>query len=261
MIRLVASDLDGTLLKGDAQSLQPEIFEQIRQLKEQGILFVAASGRQLFNLYNLFGPVQDEIAYIAENGCLLQYQGKVLHKEQFARSVSDAILDELVQHTELEIGCSGEQLYYMDTKNEEFLLWLKNKVKNNVLKVESLRQVQEPMLKISIFKESGIEAESEFWINKFGGQAAVVTSGYSWLDFMPLGANKGKSLQKLQQMFDIAPAECMAFGDHNNDIEMLSSVQYNYAMEEAQPAVQKLCEFHTDSVERILAEVIAGTIK
>ena len=46
MIKLVASDLDGTLLFKGAQSLPEEIFPLIRQLKKMGILFVAASGRQ-----------------------------------------------------------------------------------------------------------------------------------------------------------------------------------------------------------------------
>ena len=46
MIKLIASDLDGTLLKNGAQMLSPEIFELIPALKEKGIHFVAASGRQ-----------------------------------------------------------------------------------------------------------------------------------------------------------------------------------------------------------------------
>ena len=64
MIRYVASDLDGTLLKNDAQSLNPEIFDLIRKLKEKGIRFIAASGRTYENVYRLFGPVQEEISYI-----------------------------------------------------------------------------------------------------------------------------------------------------------------------------------------------------
>ena len=50
MIKLVASDLDGTLLLHKAQSLPEEIFSLIRQLEELGIMFVAASGRQYPNM-------------------------------------------------------------------------------------------------------------------------------------------------------------------------------------------------------------------
>ena len=61
MIKYVASDLDGTLLRNGAQSLDAEVFDLIRRLKEKGIHFIAASGRQYDNLYRLFEPVQDEI--------------------------------------------------------------------------------------------------------------------------------------------------------------------------------------------------------
>ena len=57
MIKLVASDLDGTLLLHKAQSLPEEIFSLIRQLEELGIMFVAASGRQYPNMTKLFAPV------------------------------------------------------------------------------------------------------------------------------------------------------------------------------------------------------------
>ena len=58
MIKLVASDLDGTLLLHKAQSLPEEIFSLIRQLEELGIMFVAASGRQYLNMTKLFAPVR-----------------------------------------------------------------------------------------------------------------------------------------------------------------------------------------------------------
>lgn len=61
MIKLVASDLDGTLLFKGAQSLPEEIFPLIRQLKKMGILFVAASGRQYANMKKMFRPVVEMI--------------------------------------------------------------------------------------------------------------------------------------------------------------------------------------------------------
>ena len=46
MIKLVASDLDGTLLLNGVQKLPEEIFPLIKRMKEMGIVFAAASGRQ-----------------------------------------------------------------------------------------------------------------------------------------------------------------------------------------------------------------------
>ena len=67
MIKLIASDLDGTLFKPHGV-LPDETFNLIERLYEKGITFAPASGRQLPNLLQIFKPVLDKIAIIAENG-------------------------------------------------------------------------------------------------------------------------------------------------------------------------------------------------
>ena len=64
MIKLAASDLDGTLLDSSGR-LPSEIFPLIEELYEKGITFCAASGRQLVSLEKLFAPVRDKIIFIA----------------------------------------------------------------------------------------------------------------------------------------------------------------------------------------------------
>ena len=61
MLKLIASDLDGTLLQG-TREISKEAVGMIKKLSEMGILFVAASGRQYPNLRRLFEPVKDDIA-------------------------------------------------------------------------------------------------------------------------------------------------------------------------------------------------------
>ena len=67
MIRLIATDLDGTLLERDG-SLPEDTFDVVRMLNEQGIRFAASSGRQYGNLVRLFAPVADRMAFVCENG-------------------------------------------------------------------------------------------------------------------------------------------------------------------------------------------------
>ena len=57
MIKLIASDLDGTLLHNGAQKLTPRAIELIHELTQKGVHFVAASGRQYPALARLFEPV------------------------------------------------------------------------------------------------------------------------------------------------------------------------------------------------------------
>ena len=71
MIKLIASDLDGTLLRGGAQVPSAEAMELIRALQEKGVLFSAASGRQCPNLRRLFWPLSGEMVLLGENGCLV----------------------------------------------------------------------------------------------------------------------------------------------------------------------------------------------
>ena len=69
MLKLIASDLDGTLLQNGVRTLSDTVIEQIKQVKRNWvILFVAASGRQYTNLQRLFAPVCEDIAYVCENG-------------------------------------------------------------------------------------------------------------------------------------------------------------------------------------------------
>ncbi len=67
-IKLICSDIDGTLLQYGKKELEDEIFEQIRELHRRGILFCPASGRQYTSLRKLFAPVADCCVFICENG-------------------------------------------------------------------------------------------------------------------------------------------------------------------------------------------------
>lgn len=63
MIKLIASDMDGTVLRNGAQELPEGFTDLILRLKDCGVHFVAASGRQYQNLRRLFGPIQNEFLH------------------------------------------------------------------------------------------------------------------------------------------------------------------------------------------------------
>lgn len=96
MIKLVATDMDGTFLKDDRSYDKERLATLLPKLKEKGILFAVASGRSLLAIDAMFEEFLDQIAVIAENGSLVQYQNKVLFadfltKEQYVE-IADAIL-------------------------------------------------------------------------------------------------------------------------------------------------------------------------
>ena len=78
MIKLIASDLDGTLLYGRDNTVSEEMFEMIREMKKKGIIFAAASGRPYSSIRHLFREVADDIIYICESGSLVIDKGEVI---------------------------------------------------------------------------------------------------------------------------------------------------------------------------------------
>lgn len=95
MIKLVASDLDGTLLQNGAQELTPRALDLVRRLTEKGIVFVASSGCQYDNEVNLFKPVKDQISYIAENGSICIHKGNVIFRTVIAPELIRRTIDEV----------------------------------------------------------------------------------------------------------------------------------------------------------------------
>lgn len=249
MLKLIASDIDGTLLQNGKRELSLQAVEQIKQLKEMGILFAAASGRQYAVLRNLFEPVKDDIAYICENGAMVVYKGKILHKDVFERALAEEMAHSILNREDMEIIVSGEKSYYIQPKRKAFADYMLQTVKGKVAVVDDI-------FKISMYRESGLEEMLPYWKKLFGSQATVVTSGHAWLDMMPMSADKGKGIRVLQKHFLISADACAAFGDNLNDLEMLHEVTYSFAVSNAKEEVKETAKYETERVETVLEKII-----
>ena len=129
-------------------------------------------------------------------------------------------------------------------------------VKGKVAVVDDIFKVKEDILKISMYRESGLEEMLPYWKKLFGSQATVVTSGHAWLDMMPMSADKGKGIRVLQKHFLISADVCAAFGDNLNDLEMLHEVTYSFAVSNAKEEVKETAKYETERVETVLEKII-----
>lgn len=258
-IRLIASDLDGTLLQGDAQRLKPNTCELIHRLTDRGIIFLAASGRQYANLQRLFAPVRSEIAYLCENGCLSFYEGEMVHRVTMDRALGQEIMREIIRTPSAEVLLSGVNTSYIQPKDMSYYYHMRDVVGNNVTLVPDILETQEPYFKISIYERNGLtDEEIAFWQERFGRYATVVTGGNDWLDIMPLHVNKGTGIRKLLEKLDVRPEECMAFGDNYNDMEMMKLVGWPVAVDNAKPEILAASRDHTPTVEEYLEKILSG---
>ncbi|MDO5136613.1 MAG: HAD family hydrolase [Eubacteriales bacterium] len=257
MIKLIASDLDGTILQNGAQEISEEMFSLIRQLREKGILFAAASGRQYANMRRLFAPVFEDMAFVCENGAVTFYQGELLYQDVFDRGLMRDILKEAYEKEGTEFSCSTKDFYYMKPKSEHYIRLMTEVVDCEYKVIQSLDEIREPCIKVAVYEEGGITEESRlYWQERFQDRCRVVTSGFAWLDFIPFHTNKARGVKKLLDMNRIAPEECLVFGDEYNDIEMLEAVKYSFAMKNAKPGVKAAASYETESVEEILKKLL-----
>lgn len=75
-VRLVVSDMDGTLLN-DKNEVSSRFFEQFKELQKRNIHFVAASGRQFQSIIDKLEPISTEISIIGENGGIMHMKTKL----------------------------------------------------------------------------------------------------------------------------------------------------------------------------------------
>lgn len=257
MIKLIASDLDGTLLQNNSQSLNPRIIELIERLHEKGILFVAASGRQYPNLYRLFEPVSKHMAFICENGSLIKYKDEILHKIPMDRDLGLKLMEDIYKREGCEVLLSGENTSYINPKDNSYLIRMRDIVKNNVTVIDDFSKVKEDFIKISVYEKTGIlEGNGPELQNTWMHTFKATISGHGWLDFTAPSVNKGYALNILLNKFNISPKASMAFGDNYNDLEMLSLVDYGYVMENAVDDIKARFQYKTKSVEDTLEDFL-----
>jgi Cof subfamily protein (haloacid dehalogenase superfamily) len=259
MIKLVASDLDGTILLNGAQKVDQSLIHTIDQLIEQNnILFAPASGRQLTSLKRLFEPISDKLMYISENGALVKYHDQILVKTAMDRSLAMDIIEDVYKMPNCELLISGENTAYIKPKTKEYEYRMTKVVNYHTTFVDDFRDIQEDIIKIAVCDMTGIEHSSERIFKRWQGKAAIAVSGALYLDFMESSVSKGDALKKVQKKLGISADECMAFGDNFNDITMLDSVVDSYVMDTAVDEVKKHGKYIVSNVEKTLCEQFLG---
>ncbi|CVI68766.1 Sugar phosphatase YbiV [Clostridiales bacterium CHKCI001] len=256
MVKLIISDLDGTILKNGAQQLPDGFIELVKELRSKNIAFAVASGRQYQNIQRMFVPIQNEISYIAENGSLCVYNNKVIYRGLIQHELGLEIMKEMQKRPELNILLSCEKTHYIENKNPEFINRIQNIVRNDVTIVDNILSVQEPFLKLAGYDPRGNSYYASTFQQLFDQKIKVVTSGTCWFDFIAPNTNKGIGLSTLMNCMHISKEECIAFGDEYNDIEMLQAAGTSYAMIPCAMGVEQYATNRTDSVEKILCDIL-----
>lgn len=248
-IRLIAVDMDGTLLDGDGH-IPDELWPLLDELDERGILFAPASGRQLATLQRAFDHARDDVVYIAENGAYVVRGEDEISSDTmdagFAASVVLRVRSLSEEGLDLGVVVCGKRSAYIERADPGFLAEC-DKYYAKLEAVPDLLDVDDQVLKLAIFDFAIAETSAAPRLADLGETHQVVVSGQHWIDVMNPGVNKGVALERLQAALGIAREQTAAFGDYLNDLELLDAAVYSFAMANAHPDVLSRARHHAPS--------------
>ncbi|MGM9534566.1 MAG: HAD family hydrolase [Intestinibacter sp.] len=264
MVKIVASDMDGTLL--DSQKNFPKEMDYVlRKLNEKNVKFIVASGRQYYNLAEIFKRFDQDLIYISENGSMVLDNDKMIYFDEIDKEKLFKPIEIARKIKGTSIVLSGEKGAYTENTGEFFqknvaMYYDRIEVLDDVLDV--VKEGRDRICKIALFHDENSEKYLSHEFGEVEDDFLICVSSEFWMDFMNPGVNKGEAIKKIQEYYDITYDETMAFGDYLNDYEMLQSCKYSYAMENAHPKLKEISNYHAKSNdENGVMEVIKSYFK
>lgn len=242
MIKLIATDMDGTLLDENGD-LPKNFFDTLEKLEEKNIKFVIASGRPFYTLHDNFKPYSHKLYYICDNGSYIVEKGKEPIVSLIEKSSLKAIVECCLSIPNIEIILCGIKNAYHRPCAENFLKEI-NKYYLRTHIINDLTNIDDDIFKIAICDFSNpLNNSYKILYPLFSKDYKVVVSGEIWVDITNKDVNKGAALNALQKLENISYEETMVFGDFYNDIEMLSHAHYSFVMENANEDMKQYGNF------------------
>lgn len=260
MIKIIASDLDGTLLLGEERIIRPESFELIEALLDQGRIFMACSGRQYANQRKLFqaGGLSDRIGYVCENGGLIMHKNNILKQYYFEKELGVELMRSILAKDGCEVLLSGVNTCYVQPKDPEFADYMREFVGNHVTVVDDICAVEEPFMKISAYKKDEIVSLAHAWDAQFQGKMNIALANEIWLDFGPSGAGKGRALLDICDLYGCTSDDLLVLGDNYNDISMFEMTRHSFVMENGPDEVKPHANHVAKDVNHVLKDILEG---
>jgi len=248
-IRVIATDMDGTLLDPKGQLDLPRLEKILDKLDQCDIRFVIATGNEVHRMRQLLGHLAERVVLVVANGARIFENNELIQ----AQTWDDAMVDRALAHFK---GRECQDQFVVTAMNGGFVK--EGTVFTELDKfmtpemIEKLYQRMnfvdefDPNLFGGVLKMSMVvgEERSESVLQEindlFDGHVRAVSSGYGCIDILQDGIHKAWGLVELLKRWNLKPEQIMAFGDSENDIEMLELAGISYAMENAEEAVKRV---------------------
>lgn len=233
MVKLVITDIDGTLIPYGYGSLPKETFDIVRALQKRGIGFVLDSGRQYHSMRVLFSEIADELYYIGENGGVVYGKGPeeptpILSYKEIPRDMALGIARDIESVD--NSYCVANDIYtsYCLRDSAELVDVLTNGLANKLNVIDDWEEIRGPIVSLAAYCPKTLDEAESVLRPKWGEKIHMACSGPTWWDFNY--ANKGDGLRSICAALGVDPADTVAFGDNWNDVPMLEAAGIGYIM-------------------------------
>lgn len=240
-IKLIASDMDGTLLDENGQ-VPPETFDLILALRERGVRFVASSGRRYDRLCDFFSPVKDRMDFVASNGAQVFADGVQIDREVYSHLAIRRLAKTVAMFPNMHLALFDRTKSYLLDDEDKFVREV-DKDLPNVERIYELPSPQVSIIKASIFCDDGNVMDNAYVLQReLGGLFTFAPSGSSYIDAMQPGISKASGIAQVMEYHGIDASEVMAFGDAMNDYEIIRFVGTGCAMANGRPALRAVAD-------------------
>ena len=252
--RAIALDLDGTLTNHE-KVVTPKTRKALLKAAAKGAVIILASGRPTYGIE----PVAECLELQKRGGYILSYNGGNIvnaktGEKLFSQFLPDEVIPELYayakEHGHALLGYAGNEII-TEMPDDQYVKEESRINKMNIRKVDNLFESLEPhptKLLMTGDPTLMLKAEEEL-VEKLGDRMDIFRSAPFFLELVPKGIDKAKSLTRLLTKINLTPADLIAFGDGYNDLSMLKLAGMGVAMENAAPEVRAEADYVTLSNE------------
>ena len=250
-IKMIVTDMDGTLLDEKGEFDRSRLKNILDELDKREIRFVVATGNEIHRMHLLFGDLLERVTLIAANGARIFDKNEVLLGTCWSQDLVAQVLSYFEgRERDVHLVVTAENGAFVKTGTvfpmieKVMTAEMAQEFYRKINFVETLRPDDFPqVLKMSMVVNEQVAVQATRQLNQdFADTLNAVTSGYGAIDILQKGIHKAWGLEQLMQKWEIQEQEIMAFGDSENDIEMLQLAGISYAMENADPRVKTVAD-------------------
>lgn len=239
MIKMIATDVDGTLVKDGTLAINPEYYDVMEKLIEQGVRVVICSGRQYASMTKLFKPISDKLMYISDGGTVVRTPKEIIKVYPLEEEIWKGMYKEAFDMPTCDCFVATPDKCYAEDAGSRMFHWLKDSYGFPMYEVENLGKLElDQVIKFTVYNHEDCESLCmPHFIPYWQDKAGVTVAGKEWVDCIAKGSNKATAVEWLQEYWGISPEETMVFGDNLNDVEMLKRAGTSYAVANAREEV------------------------